>query len=219
MSVDALNINDFIDNNTLPAALKLFSNFAYDGFTPDTTFKELKARAVKAGMTGKQLIENVIIILYWFVARGAKWAVSTSALRTKAEGKKIIKEICEKLGIINTKPVNSSDINIARLVAVFAVQVAKIYQQFPNNARKIVDPTGYGLPAWCCFPQAASIITKDQLSAFTLWATEFDRVINPNKPTETPRLAAYISAAFNSPLIPMDKRKTMQEEIEAAGRL
>lgn len=216
-SLDKLQIKDVVLNlGDFQESLEAFAQlYAFSGYDPVKTFEILKANAKKANRNAKQFTDDMFEIIAWFVLRGAKYTdASRSAARTKQEGKDRIRKLMAIYNVLDQTPKKAEDINIARVIGVFAFQTASVIAANPDKVRKIVDPSKYNLPVWCCFPQAASLITDDMLQSFIDWSCELDQIINRGKVTTAGApyvsdkgvVSGYVKITFNSTLYPMSTR-------------
>lgn len=206
----------------------LFSIFQFNGYDPVTTFEELKKRARQAGVDVRTFIKDMQEIIVWFCMRGARFdprgggkQASRSAARTTEQGKAEIMRVCQKYNIVDAQPNASTDINIARVIGVFAYQTAGVFVQFPDKMRKVVETEKYSLPRWACFPQAASLLLDTQLENFYAWSAEFDATIKSQVPgyrSDVANVKKYVDIAFNSNLYPKDQRARLQQNLASMTR-
>lgn len=225
--MDALKITDFTIDGLDE---ELFEMFRFQGYDPNVTFEQLKKNATKNGLTANQMKEGVQDVLVFYCVRGAK-SNTRSAQKTDPDGLKRIKDTMRKLGIEDKKPTSSTDVNIARVIGVFAMQTANIIAKYPNRVRATTvvreGPEKFGLPSFACFPQVASIIPDEAtLSKFKQFAVAFDRVINrnqtqpssPNFATREDEVMNYVQITYDSQFIPKEQRGKMWAQLKSISR-
>jgi len=155
--------------------------FDYEGYNPNTFFKELQ----KIEPNGKQLESDLAVLVYFSVVRGNK---PTKAMQKMSDkGRTKLNTLLTKYKVINTVPKHKSDITIARIAGVAPILVAT-YMKNMDKARVVGDvPDEVIRPL--CTPSGAALIPRNHefdwlFDIWMKWALSFNNVIRNGKESE-----------------------------------
>jgi hypothetical protein len=129
----------------------LIESFMFQGFDWKGIIKKLQEK----GMS-KNDFETLCAL---FVTRGP--AISDSALnRLPDDARTHITTVVKKLDLVQSeRPQKSTDLTVARIIAVAPMQAAMYMKKYPTQTRAVgYKPETHKIERWLCFPQAASMI-------------------------------------------------------------
>lgn len=198
---------DKVDVSTINFNLE---DFDYQGFDPWVTYQILN----KAEPDVSKLMSDMSVLCAFIVKRGTNNAKAVK--RMSANGIKRINALTKKYNIRATKNPGKNDVIMSRIPAVFPQITATLIANKKVESRVDVKTT---IPKWLQFPQAPSIIPRDDSDTYGKWlewAIGFDVVINGKMANET-KVKSFGMIAHNSRLFSDKDRLTLTTKLQAIG--
>jgi len=171
------------------AVVAMIEEFAYTGFNPKVTFKELMKIA---DGNLKALTADVVKILTFVLIRGTRPDRNRVKKTMSDQGAREIEALIERYKIkLETVPTKQEDISLGRIVATFPHLFAGlIHRNIKNENLRLPGADKAGLlPKQLMFPAAPALIPKsgDWDYLFNDWAAysaNFSRIINKKTPRD-----------------------------------
>ena len=149
--------------------------FAYEGYNPAITLAVMRAKAPSEDT----LMRDIKTCAYFAMHRGNKPSKATKKM--SEEGRRLVNELIERYGIIQTSPTSRKDLTMIRISGIMPLYCAQIAGQ---DSTRVVGAKPDNLPKCLAFSSAPSLIPTDREDLYQLWlkwALNFNQVIANGK--------------------------------------